>query len=718
MSLKFIRIQPHRAQQSFIVKTFFPKVVGVQIHAFPDFVPVVRCFMPPNFDEEKIKNLFISNMNNVKNIEVSLLRRKTENSEQNALVTFSSVKEADEAVEKINYKKVDDFICYAQRYTDENHIRFMRFFELTVENNIDYIKNNDIIEDHSITTNYEVQVRNHYSKYGSLFQCRYDRIFNVYRVQFIDRNDAALALNNEKNASFPPTGTMAFVRNLPFTITDEEVLDLIKPYGKVIGFVYREIDEFMRSLVVEVTYTSVDEAHAIKKALHQKNLYGEELEVNVVNTLETEAPIWKMQQRKFYIKLNALNKPEHENESSEEGENQNKKEETNDSNQNDSTENTQKIECTENDQKSDMKIECSENDQKSDTESKDDSNMNESEKVEDENLLYSSDVDHIYYITNYHEDDDDDDEAENEDTADKSIEKVTAIGPQELIHYLSQFGHVIDLRGDYVMYLTFKEATTAQSQIEGSSLITTNEFVQEIFPGDFSVINVEYLKKPFRQSQPMAVVIDPLPKDLTDQISSQSQKTHDSQNHIDLNDYSDDEESTEDDDEDNLNQTSHSQPVVNNDMKNRRTRAIVYTKSKRAMNIVHSKLHNQMFNGELLNLSKYAWHRVPQRPKNLHPFAELNPPRKQPIIVDPIPNGTKAVDVRKACEGCGKFDVKVEGSAEKVGMCRAVVQPRNIKAKVNCLLALENAFGKAKRYPRDEVPPILQENLEEESDYE
>lgn len=101
-----IRIQPHRAQQSLIVRTFFQRVTGIKIHTFPDFLPIVRAFMPPHFNEEKIKELFVSSMNDVHDVTVSLLRRKTENSEQNALVTFSSVDEAIEAVEKVDRKSV------------------------------------------------------------------------------------------------------------------------------------------------------------------------------------------------------------------------------------------------------------------------------------------------------------------------------------------------------------------------------------------------------------------------------------------------------------------------------------------------------------------------------------------------------------------------------------------------------------------------------------
>ena len=389
-------------------------------------------------------------------------------------------------------------------------------------------------------------------------------------------------------------------------------------------------------------------------------------------------------------------------------------------------------------------------------------------------MLYGSDVDHVYYMRNYLSEDEannDDDSEDDSENKKKSVKgktlinddggdvKITAIGPFELLSYLSRFGHVIDIQNDYAMFLNFAEASNAQSLVEGSVAITTNDLVQEIFPSDFAVINVEYLKKPFKQSQPMAVVVDPLPEGLTEEVLNQylegvegyfimidevnsenqsKQKVVSNSNlnatsnlnendKIELNsskenEYSDSDESTEEYDSSSQIHIQNSKSIENinenenNDKKH--PRAIVYAKSKRAMNIVHSKLHNQSFNGELLNLSKYTWHHVPQRPKNFHPFADLNPPRKQPIIVDPIPIGTKAIDVRKACDGCGKFDVKIEGSAEKPGMCRAVVQPRNMKAKVNCFVSLENAYGKAKRYPRDEVPPVLQENLEEESDYE
>ncbi|OHT01532.1 hypothetical protein TRFO_31633 [Tritrichomonas foetus] len=571
----YFRIQPHRAQQSLIMKTFIPQIENIKLFTFPYFLPIVRATFPYYISLNEIKSIF-SRCGKIENI--TLMRQKSEIHDQNALITFSSVEEAEKSISEINYTKYnhnshansDSNTIYVQRYTDENHIRFLRFFEITVHDSIN-----------------EIETRKKFEKYGKIFQCKFDKNFNVCRIQFIDKLVAEEAASKEKNVSLAPLGTMAFVRNLPFTITDQEVMDLITPYGNVLNFIYRDLDEFMRTQIVEVTYEKPEEATAIKKALHQKTLFGEELEINAVNTTETEAPIWKMQQRKLCVNLHSLSKQE-EN------------------------------------------------------------------KEEQENKIF-------YEIGN---------------------EKMDI---HQIFEYLSTFGHVIKIYGDYVMFSSFAEATNANSKLEGSSMVTVNEFVNDIFPDQFIILNVEYVKKPYQNSKPMTVVIDPLPDGLTEEIIRSMLEGADGY-HL----------------------------IIEADKK----RALVYAKSKRAMNILHGKLHNQSFNGELLHLSKYTWHQVPKRPKNYIPFADINPPKKQPIIVDPLPKGTKALDVRNTCEGSGKFDVKVEGSAIQIGACRAVVQPRNAKAKVNCFEKLKAKYGEAKRYPKDELPSILDENLEEESDFE
>lgn len=666
----YVRIQPHRAQQSFIFKTFAPKILNAKIHTFPEFLSIVRVFMPPHFHEIDIKHL-IEEKCKSQNISVTLLRRKTESAEQNALVTFSTVDEAMKSIDIVNYLQIGNYTCYAQRYTDENHIRFLRFFELMVTNDFDYNANQKSAQ--ILHDNFEQNVRKRFEQYGPIFQCRYDKYFNLYRLQFINKKNALKAISHEKNATFPPTGTMAFIRNLPFTITDEEVLEMIRPFGTVMGFVYREIDEFMRTLVVEVMYSKPEEAHAIKKAYHQKVFYGEQLEVNAVNTSETEAPIWKMQQRRLYVQLNA---------------------------QKDLPVNV----------KSKLKKDESSQVDSDDDKSLDDElniNINNNElSLSDSHVQsqqYSSLINDVYYV-NIHAKDEDKTQNDGENSH-------TPISPKELFNFVSKFGHVIDICGDYVMYLTFAEATHAQSCIRGASLVTVNEFVHELFPTQFNIINVEYVKKPYVQSQPMAIVIDPLPNGLTqEQIAKYLEGVENF--FLLIDDISSRKRNTFPPD------ISIPDSSTVEELPKPHLRAIVYTKSKRAMNIAHGKLHNQSFNGALLDLYKYVWHKVPCRPKHFHPFSDMNPPRKHPIVVDPLPLGTKAQQIRHVCQGCGTFDVKIEGSAEKIGMCRAIVQPRNAKAKVNCFTNLENAYGTAKRYPKPQIPPILEENLEEESEYE
>ena len=596
----YIRIQPHRSQQSLIVKTFLPLIDGISVYTFPNFLPAVKAQIPFNYDLEKTKELF-SECGTVKN--VIFMRRKSLDADQNVIIFFSTNDEAKASVKLINYKKIDDTICYVQRFTDENHRRFLRFFELTALNLTKGVNN-------------EINIRKQFKKYGEIFQCKYDYIFDVYRIQFINKTSAINAMNAENEklkseiktpyATFPPLGTMAFVRNLPFTITDQEVLNLIQQFGKVYGFVYREIDEFMRNHVVEVTYETKEAASACKAALHHQILYNEKLEINVANAFETEAPIWKMQQRKLFLKLNAF--------------------------QNQFTE----------------------------------------EFKDQKRVIYK-------------------------------LLQQPPMNEKEIFNYFSQYGHVLRIHCDYVMFSSPQEANDAHSNNEGTSLTSTSEFVNDIYPEQFHVVNVDYVKKPYQESQPMAVVVDPLPDGLSESIlrsyladcDNYELIIDDEGTHSNISDIS------------NNQNTGHVYK-----------RAIVYGMSKRAMQILHGKLHNQTFNGQLLNLYKYTWHKIPKRPKNYVPFAGINPPKKQPIVVDPIPKGTKASDIKELCKKCGKFTVKIEGSAIESGAIRVIVQPKSTLAKIECFNKLKEVYGEPKRIPRDEIPPILDDNLEEESDFE
>ena len=123
-----------------------------------------------------------------------------------------------------------------------------------------------------------------------------------------------------------------------------------------------------------------------------------------------------------------------------------------------------------------------------------------------------------------------------------------------------------------------------------------------------------------------------------------------------------------------------------------------------------------------MKIEMLVWFAVPHRP-HFHPFERVISQRKMPIVIDPIPKSSTASEVRAFCDGCGRFDVKVQGSSCEVGKRRAIIQPRNIKAKMSCFEAFKNERFKGEfftpvRIKKNEIPPPLDENIDDPSEYD
>ncbi|OHS93620.1 hypothetical protein TRFO_40097 [Tritrichomonas foetus] len=598
--IKSIRIQPHRAQSSMRMKIFIPiiEVDGqkLTLTTFPYHLPMVRAIVPPSFSENEINSLF-SQYGTIEKIVI--LKRKSLNDCQTTIITYSNENEANLSIQKLNYTEIEENEIYVQRFTDENHMRFLRFFELIITDREDLInilpsKNNtnettNENKNETIDIRNEALLRKHYEKYGDILQVWYDKRFDVTRIIFINKKSAFDAAKNEKNTFLPPLGTMAFIRNLPLSTTDSDIFELTSPYGKMLNFVYRDIEEYMRTIIVEVMFSSHEEAVALKTGIHHKKIKTSVIEVNASSLAEIETPIWKMQQRKQWIVC-----------------------------------------------ETDMKIE-------------------------------------------------------------EIIDQCEAISPIIKVKIDDQ-QEDSDLSNIFILFSNTIDATIAIRRIKNYlkdknfhnnnniRIATVSEFVNEIYPEQFILRTIENKIIPVSNQQPMALVICPKPKELNEEF---------------IHKY--------------LSKSKEYQIFTDDE------RFIIYTRSKKASDFIYNKLMYIKFNENYLTIERCKWYEVKNRPR-FHPFGSFQS-RKMPIIVDPIPNGANAAELRTFCSDCGKFDIKIEGSSQEIGKRRAIIQPRNTRAKVNCFNVLNSEFFKgemmkAVRISRSSIPPPLDENIDDDVEYD
>jgi RNA recognition motif-containing protein len=280
----YTRIQIHHAQASMRFRTFVPFVPieddrPLLFDTFPTFLPMVRATLPPHFDEAKVRAFFGEVTN------VSFLRRRAKREPMTAIVTFDSIDASLRALE-LCYATVGGFTIYVHRFTDENHLRFLRCYALVIR------------EDCSD----ERALRDRFSRYREVFLATYDRFLGVGCVQFFNKLAASRA-SVEANTIPMPLGTVGFIRNLPLDTTEQRVLELTRKFGRVLSLTFRDLDDFMRTCIAEVVFETETQAAALKKALHQCEYEGNRLEINAIIPRTTEAPVWKMQQRKLWVSM-------------------------------------------------------------------------------------------------------------------------------------------------------------------------------------------------------------------------------------------------------------------------------------------------------------------------------------------------------------------------------------------------------------------------------
>jgi RNA recognition motif-containing protein len=193
------------------------------------------------------------------------------------------VNEADLAVSSLNYRGG----ILVARFTDEQHLRFMRSYELTIDDPPD-----------------SASLRQRYAQYGDVYQAWVDPRFSVGFVQFYQKRTADLA--SGPAARFTSEKCVLVFRDLSFEVTDEQLLSLCRPFGSVRNLISRDINPLMRFLIKEVTFSSSAEAKAAKKALATRRIGENAVRTAILNGGRVDAFDWKMAQRKQWVLLRGV----------------------------------------------------------------------------------------------------------------------------------------------------------------------------------------------------------------------------------------------------------------------------------------------------------------------------------------------------------------------------------------------------------------------------
>ncbi|KAH0785486.1 3'-5' exonuclease family protein [Histomonas meleagridis] len=282
----YIIIEPRLAKSSYLMKLFLPNLIirgtKLEIFDFPHFLPMIRISnLPPTFTIKEIKSLF----NGIGLItDAYTLRRSDENVPKSAIVTFSTVNEAEESIQKVNYTNVNGYEIRVARFTEEPHLRFMRQFELQVSENLD-----------------SQSLRAKYSKYGTIYQAYYDSRFNYGRVQFYNIQEAQLANTNEPLSQIIPELNTIVIRDLGFQTTDSKILTLCSQFGTITNIITRDLNDLMELNIKEVTFSTSESASKARESLTHSSIDGLFIRTAILNGGHIGASFWKTNQRKQWV---------------------------------------------------------------------------------------------------------------------------------------------------------------------------------------------------------------------------------------------------------------------------------------------------------------------------------------------------------------------------------------------------------------------------------
>ena len=305
-SSEYIRIEPRNSAASYRIRLFLNHFEydgkQIKISPFPYFIPKIRITnIPSNYNENDIRSIFNSYG---KITSIDIMRRQFDYQNKTAIIAFSSVKEANAAILSKNHAILDEeknlmsinpvnnrfgFDLNITKFTDEQHLRFIRKFEIT---------------DRSVSNASELKQK--YKKYGPIFQYFYDNLFKVGRIQFYHKKDALNAFekeNNDGSCTLNDESHTIVIRDLAFNTTDDFVIQLCSEYGTIKNIVDREINDLMRFVIKEVTFSSNQEANLAKISIGTKTINGISVRIAILNGGNVDVADWKMRQRKQWLKF-------------------------------------------------------------------------------------------------------------------------------------------------------------------------------------------------------------------------------------------------------------------------------------------------------------------------------------------------------------------------------------------------------------------------------
>ena len=289
-------IEPRNNFSSYKLQIFLPNILNLKVFTFPWFLSQIRVDnLPRDFTNEDLRKFF-PNM-----IKYQFLKLPSYNSNLTAIITFSSPQEADKAVNESNYMVLEGNEILVTRFTIENHIKTLKIKEIFV---FFKDKNSEIASK---------ELKKDFDPYGKIYSAYVDKRFKIGHVIYCDIKDAENAISqslksnstlwNKYECRFIEEQNIAVIRDLVYSVTDEDILELFHPFGNILNIFTRDLSTKISKphMVKEITFDNTTSAQEARIKMSSKTLKGNAIKVSVLNGGNKEAPQWKFRQKQKWI---------------------------------------------------------------------------------------------------------------------------------------------------------------------------------------------------------------------------------------------------------------------------------------------------------------------------------------------------------------------------------------------------------------------------------
>lgn len=292
------RVEPRNIEISKRIRTFIPFLtfgdMPLLLFDYPSFLNTVRISnLPSYFSEADFKSLLISNSENdesiIKSCEFILRRIETDN--QTAFVTFNDHEIKDFCIQQFNHYVIDDNELLVIPFTDDVHLRYLRTYEII------------FTPSKRSTTNLQ-DIYQQFGQFGQLLQVGFNRKINNYQIQFYRKCDALAAYQSlhdiyKNNLEMHPDGSTAIVRDLPMSVTEDELLSLFGSIGRITNLIFRDLTPMNILSVADIFYADPQEAKEAKKRMNKTKLKDTFIHVSIRS--KEDICDWKMSQRNQWV---------------------------------------------------------------------------------------------------------------------------------------------------------------------------------------------------------------------------------------------------------------------------------------------------------------------------------------------------------------------------------------------------------------------------------